>query len=171
MFAVVFPSSAQAQIVVRSFTELQRILKVDETVVITDESGRQTRGKVADVSAASLTVLTPEKQTFLERSVAQIRRTDSLWNGVLIGAGVGGAVFGVGWISCVSQDVGCEIWGDPGGFVTSWLAPAAGGIVGALLDRAKGNEPIYVTPSRQTAVAVSPWLGRKGTGISVSLRF
>ena len=64
MFAVVFPSTAQAQIVVRSFDELQRILKVDETVVITDESGRQTRGKVADVSAASLTVVTPEKQTF-----------------------------------------------------------------------------------------------------------
>lgn len=77
MFAVVFPSTAQAQIVVRSFDELQRILKVDETVVITDESGRQTRGKVADVSAASLTVVTPEKRTFLERSVAQIRRTDS----------------------------------------------------------------------------------------------
>jgi hypothetical protein len=81
---------------VRSFTELQRILKVDETVVITDESGRQTRGKVADVSAASLTVLTPEKQTFLERSVAQIRRTDSLWNGVLI---------------VQASEARCSVWG------------------------------------------------------------
>jgi hypothetical protein len=111
MFAVVFPSTAQAQIVARSFDELQQILKVDETIVITDESGRQTKGKVAGVSAASLTILTPEKQIFLERGVAQISRTDSLWNGALIGAGVGAAAFGLGWGSCVYHDVGCEIWG------------------------------------------------------------
>jgi hypothetical protein len=86
-------------------------------------------------------------------------------------AGVGGAVFGVGWISCVSQDVGCEIWGDPGGFVTSWLAPAAGGIVGALLDRAKGNETdlCHAFPSDSCSSFAVAW--QEGTGISVSLRF
>jgi hypothetical protein len=117
------------------------------------------------VSAASLTVLTPEKQIFFEPRVAQIRRTDSVWNGALIGAGVGCAVFWAG--SGIEDDPAVYYWL----YIGSWLFPTAGAVVGALLDRASGNEPIYVTPSRQPAVAVSPWLSRKGTWISVSLRF
>lgn len=176
MFAVVFPSPAPAQTVTRSFDELQQVLKLGETILITDESGRQTKGKVAGVSGASLTVLAPEQQIFPARSVAQIRRTDSLWNGALIGAGVGVAVYVGGLMNCSANQWNCnnargaEQW-IPGSPMTAWLAPAVGALVGALRDRAKGNEPIYVAASRQPAVAVSPWTGRKATGISVSLRF
>jgi hypothetical protein len=165
MFAAVFPNNAQAQVVARSFDDLQRILKVGEKVVVTEDSGEQTRGKVANVSATSLTVLTPGKQLFLERTVAQIRRSDSLWNGALIGAGVGGLTFFAG--TGIEDDPAVYYWL----YIGSWLFPTTGAIVGALLDRATGNEPIYVTHSRQPAVALSPWFGRKGTGISVSLRF
>jgi len=70
------PNAASAQTVGRSFDELQRTLKVGQTVFVTDESGRQTQGKVADVSASSLVILTPETRTCVEGAVTEIRRTD-----------------------------------------------------------------------------------------------
>lgn len=176
MFAVVFPGTAQAQILARSFDELRQILKADETIVVTDESGRQTKGRLAEISATSLTVLAPERLIFAERAVAQIRRTDSIWNGTLLGAAAGGAVYLGGLMFCEANKLDCgaaggaEVW-MPGSPMTAWLAPAAGAILGALVDRAKGNAVIYVTPSRRPALSVSPWLGRQGSGVSVFLRF
>jgi hypothetical protein len=167
------PGTAGAQTVANSFEELQRMLKPGQMVVIADDAGVETKGKVLDISASSLTILTPDQRTFPNSGVAQVRRTDSLWNGALIGAGVGGGAFGLGWLSCVYQDVGCDFWGDPGGFVTSWLAPATGAIVGALMDRAKGNEPIYRARSQpsRASFTMSPLLDKKKRGVSLAVRF
>ena len=84
-----FPTSVGAQTVAQSFGELQGMLKVDQTVFVTDETGRLTKGKVTDLSASSLTVLAPEKRTFGESTVTRINRADGVWNGALIGLGVG----------------------------------------------------------------------------------
>ena len=142
---------------------------MDETIVIIDESGQKTRGKVAGVSAASLTVLTPEKRIFVERSVAQIRRTDALWNGILIGTLVGA---GVGWTGAGLNKLRSEHewWGTDFGLFGS-VGAAAGAVAGVLTDWATGNAPIYRTLSPSPAVAVSPWLGSNGSGVSVALRF
>lgn len=110
------PNAASAQTVARSFDELQRTLKVGQTVFVTDESGRQTQGKVADVSASSLVILTPETRTFVEGAVTEIRRTDRLWKGALIGLGAGaipGATAGL---------AGCAQYSCPRLRWSSWLA-------------------------------------------------
>jgi hypothetical protein len=48
LFAALFPNAAHAQTVAGSFDELRRILAIDETVVVTENSGHQTKGKVVD---------------------------------------------------------------------------------------------------------------------------
>ena len=86
VFAVAFPGSAGAQTAVHSFEELQRMLKVRQTVVVTDESGREVKGRVDQLSTASITV---GGRTFTDTTISEIRLPDPLWNGILIGAAIG----------------------------------------------------------------------------------
>src|SRR5262245_57026013 len=102
LFAALFPNAAHAQTVAGSFDELRRILAVDETVVVTENIGRQIRGKVVDVSADALTIRTGDRQVFMESTVAEVRRIDSLRNGLLMGAGIGGAVLALGIYDCAA---------------------------------------------------------------------
>lgn len=140
------PNAASAQTVVRSFDELQRTLKVGQTVFVTDESGRQTQGKVADISASALVILTPEARTFVEGAVTQIRRTDRLWKGALIGLGVGaipGATAGL---------AGCAQYNSPacvtgpilGALVLGGIGAAIGVGIDAVVN--KVGKVLYVSP-------------------------
>jgi hypothetical protein len=87
VFVMLAPSPAPAQTVANSFEELRQVLKKGQTVVVTDASGQRTKGKVADVSLSSLVILIPEARTFAEGTVTEIKATDPLSNGALIGAG------------------------------------------------------------------------------------
>lgn len=56
--AALAPSDARAQLVARSFGELQGLVRPGETVVVTDENGRELKGKLGEISASSLALLT-----------------------------------------------------------------------------------------------------------------
>jgi hypothetical protein len=84
-----FPSGARAQTVVRSFQELEGVLKPEDIIVVTDKTGEETWGKVTGVSPSSLglvilekgrnelqTVTTTVRRTFAEDMVAAITRSD-----------------------------------------------------------------------------------------------
>ena len=58
------------------------ILRRGQTVVVIDHSGRETKGRVDLVDGSSLTLVTFDTDTFTESEVSQIRRTDSVWNGM-----------------------------------------------------------------------------------------
>jgi len=179
VLAVVFVAdTAHAQSAVNSFQELQAILQPGQSVVVTTEGGRQMKGKVLDVSASTLVLdafdvssLVRETRTFAPDTVTMIRRTDSIWNGALIGAGVGAVAT---WISvvraCSLPDPECEVIAR---LVFGVPMTIGGTVAGALVDRAIGNDPIYLAPSRasQAPVTVSPLFGRKGVGLSLSVRF
>ena len=77
VFALAFPASAGAQTAVHSFEELQRMLKVRQIVVVTDESGREVKGRVVARGAAPSPT-----------HIKEIRIPDPLWNGILIGAAI-----------------------------------------------------------------------------------
>jgi hypothetical protein len=84
-----FPSGAQAQTVVRSFQELDGVLKPGDIIVVTEVTGEDTWGKVSGVSPSSLglvilekgrselqTVTTTVRRTFTEDMVAAITWSD-----------------------------------------------------------------------------------------------
>jgi hypothetical protein len=164
------PTAAGAQTSVQSFDQLQQVLKAGQTVVVTDTNGRETKGKVRDVSASSLVILSSATRTFAEPAVLIIRRTDSLANGTLIGLGIGAAVGFLGMASTYHQDTeAVYFWF----YIGSWLSPAAGAALGAIADHARGNELVYIAPTRAGAgkVTVSPLFSKRAAGLSVSFRF
>lgn len=100
LLIVLWPGAGAAQTVASSFDELQNVLKTGETVSVTDDSGRRTKGKVVDLSASSLVLLVGRKdqsRVFTVDGTTKIVRHDSLDNGVLIGLGAG-AASGWGWL-------------------------------------------------------------------------
>lgn len=189
MAVTLLPRTAGAQTIARSFEELQRLFKPGPTVVVTDLMGRRTTGRVVDLSESSL-VLEPRgeggtRRTFAESSVAEIRRTDSAWSGTLIGLAVGiGLAKGLceqDWELCRGASVVGAQFGVRGlpvngshVFGPLMLSALIGGpLAGGLIDRAKGNNTIYLARSRssQSSVAVSPWHIHGGGGMSVAFRF
>jgi hypothetical protein len=153
VFAVaLFPGSARAQATVHSLEELQRILKVRQTVVVTDENGRQVKGRVDKLSTALITV---GGRTFTEAAVREIRLPDPLWNGMLIGAAVGTGL--ATWDYMIDPS-------EPGNAVVFTVAIGLGSAIGAGIDafRTKGGKLIYAS-SRQTA-AMPPLLERTRQG-------
>jgi hypothetical protein len=83
--AALFPGSARAQALAQSFEDLRHTLKVGQRVVVTDESGQKSKGRVDELSTSSFTV---DRRTFTEATVTEIRLPDPLWNGALIGEAI-----------------------------------------------------------------------------------
>lgn len=138
-----FPVEASAQRAARSFEELQVRVKIGDTVYVIDGSGQETKGQIATLSAASLTLaLDGNRRDFLPVAVTRVERRsrDSIRNGLLIGLG-SGAVLGflVGRttdspscrlvpqppIECgqgaLIGTVGGAFWGGVGGWITDAL--------------------------------------------------
>lgn len=101
---MVLAPPVSAQDVATSFEQLRALVKPGDTVYVTDASGRRTKGKLGELSAASLELLVRQTQSdgsekwvpkarLSEGEVRQITRErhDSLWNGALIGLAVGAA--------------------------------------------------------------------------------
>jgi hypothetical protein len=150
------PAVARAQAVARSFEDARRALKVGETVVVTDESGRETKGRVEELTASSLTVGT---RIFAEETVTEIRMADSLWNGALIGAAIGAGL--AAWDYAIDPS-------EPGNAAISAIAISAGAAIGAGIDALK-SRLLYSSSRRE--VGLSLLVEAKRRGVAVSLRF
>ena len=157
-------SPAPAQTVSNSFEELRQVLRKGQTVVVTDATGQRTKGKVADVSPSSLVVLVPDARTFTERTVSEIRITDPVWNGALIGAAIG---------------TGFAMWdylidpSEPGNAAIFTVAIGLGSAIGAGIDALvnRGGTLVYAAPRPPRRVTISPVLGKDRQGALVSVRF
>ena len=168
VFVFVAPSSAPAQPVANSFEELRQVLKKSQTVVVTDASGRQTKGKVADVSASSLVVSIPETRAFAEGTVREIRRADTSRNGALMGLVVGVGA-GIAAIKAMCYDgPDCGNWLMVG-TETAGIGAAIGAGIDALVN--KGGKVIYRSPQQTPGLTLSPLLGKDRQGVLVSVRF
>jgi hypothetical protein len=167
--AVVFlPSTLNAQPTDR-FEDLQHKLKAGQTVVITDANGGETRGKLTSISSSSLEVLSDEKRAFEKTTVREVRKIDSVWNGVLIGAAAGGAVAVVGFLATQGSSDSAYGWA----YIGSWLAPVGGALGGYFIDKQVGNGPMYRAPAGGSnlslMLAADPRAERCSIGIA--LRF
>lgn len=170
--AMAIPATAGGQAPVQSFDQLERVLKVGQRVVVTDAEGRETKGKVQDLTSGQLVVQASDTRTFREPDVLKIRRASvhGVRNGILAGLGIGAAVGVAGFAATYhSGDDAVYYWA----YIGTWLSPAVGAGVGAIAGRAWGNETVYIAPARTGAarVTVSPLLAKRATGLSVSVRF
>lgn len=166
------PAVATAQFSADSFERAAQALKPGQRVVITDVAGGDAKGRVVDATPASITLTMSngaidERRSFARARVATIRRSDSLWNGLLIGAGVGIVATEVWARQTCGNDGECAAITR----LVGWGALAGGGAaVGALFDRFTGNNVIYRAGASST-IRVTPLVGRRTTGLSVSLEF
>jgi hypothetical protein len=155
---------------VQSFEELQRSL-LGETIFVTDESGRQTRGVVVDVSASTLVVSSPERRTFAQDTIREIRRPDRLWNGMLIGlaAGIVPGLF-LGRVSCGEGPSGtCTSGPIKGALFVGGIGAAIGVAIDEFVKRP--GRIVYVSSQKTRPVMLSPLLGKDRQGVLVSVRF
>jgi hypothetical protein len=93
------PCAAQA---VDSFDRLPDVVKLGIRVFVTDDKGQQTKGKISELSPASLTILHGgynEPTVFPSDRVIRVSKIDSRLNGFLIGLAAGavpGILLGMG---------------------------------------------------------------------------
>jgi hypothetical protein len=123
-----------------SFEELKLRVTVGEAVYVVDKSGQETRGRIASLSQVALTLAVDgTRRDFVADAIGRIdrRRRDSVWNGVLIGAGAGALMgFAVGRTAdspdCPRSGIECgqgavigtvsgALWGAVGGWITDML--------------------------------------------------
>lgn len=166
--AVLAPRAAPAQTIATSFTEVQRVLKKGQTILVTDTGGTRSKGKVAEVSPSSLVIVMPEARTFTAATLSEIRRTDSIRNGTLIGAVIGVGV-GVAGMTAMCAD------GPDCGPALSVVAMTAGigAAIGAGIDAfvGKGGKVLYQAPQGTRRLRIAPLIGRDAKGISGSMSF
>ena len=161
--------------VARTFAELNARLKPGSTVFVTREAGERTKARVQGFDADLHTLfLTADGTSFgmTEDEVRQlsVREQDSLVNGAVIGACVGGGLFVIAGIACALVD-GC-------GAASETFAAAAvfGGIgagIGVGIDAmVKTERLVYVSPVRGGfSVGLAPVVSSTGKGVRVVLRF
>src|SRR5262245_6521918 len=95
LFLIVLTSIECSAQLVSSFQQLQLLVRPGDNIYVTDSMGQTTKGRIADLSPSSLgLVVKGVRRDLLQADVREIRqwRSDSLKNGALIGAGVGGGL-------------------------------------------------------------------------------
>ena len=164
---------ASAQQVATTFEELRRLVTPGETIYVTDARGAVSKGKLAGLSAGSLQlkvdrgggappVSLPESDV---NNIA-VRRSDPLWNGMLIGFASGAvpvALIGAGASASAGEVIG----------VTAGYG-CIGLLTGLLIDVLnKETVPIYVHPHvpRSTRLHISAVGSSSGAGVRVSVGF
>jgi hypothetical protein len=169
------PRLALAQQPVRSFAELQSILKIGDAVRVTDSSGKITQGRIGGVSMSSLSLVVDGRQQELpEAEIREVkrRRPDLWWNGALIGAAIGATVGAVAKErNCGSTDCGEGGLVDPGFYV---FGAGIGAGAGALVDLSiRRFDTLYSSPSTASVrrFSLSPILSRDTKGVQLSVTF
>ena len=162
--SLVLVSAAQAQDPLGSFASLNERIKPGTIVYVTDEKGEQVKGKITELSAASLKLVTRDKyeqrMTFPSDRVSRVTRVDSRLNGFLIGAAAGavpGVLLGIGFTTyCENESAHCP-WAPA---VLGTVFGLTGGGIGAAIDGAINGQRLVYSRMR----APSP-------GVRFSFRF
>ena len=149
-------SSAEAQEIATSLSELQLLVRPGETVTVTDAEGRSVKGQV-EVLSPSLLVLSDRsgRHEWADSDIASIRqvKSDSLGNGALIGLAVGG---GIGLV----------------GVIVAAVYAGIGAGVGVGIDALIRKEYVVYQPSApRTQVRLVPLLTPTRQGLAVSVSF
>ena len=170
-FVLAGASSARAQEpITQSFDRLPMALRLGDTVTVTDAAGHAITGRVADISAATLSLMV--KSARRDLSEADVVRIESDGHrhpgtGAAIGLGIGAALGAL-----VVSHAGGGDYAFAGALVYGGIGAALGSGFGAL---AVTYDVIYAAPahapSRAARVQVAPFATRDRRGVALSLKF
>jgi len=144
-------SAASAQTVVDSFARLPEVVKKGNVVMVTDEKGQQTKGKISELSPASLTILHggfEQPSVFPSDRVMRVSKIDSRLNGFLIGLAAGavpGILLGMGFKSWCVNESGHNCWAAIP--YTTALLGLGGGWIGFAIDGAINGQKLAFAKS------------------------
>ena len=167
--AVLAASSAGAQPAASSLDELQP-LAGGSTVAVVDRDGRTFRGTITEASATELLLrIGPGIRRFAANDVSavRVRKRDSLANGALIGALVGGGLTALAFLDNECRD-------DPACYQAVAAYAGVGAAVGLGVDALIRDDVVhYAAPGARTplAVMVKPMVGPSRQGVRLTLAF
>ena len=181
----VAPHRANAQILATSFEQLRAIVRAGDTVIITDASGRKSKGRLGQLSASTLELLVRQagpdgRETLVpqsrlsERDVRQIHvdRGDSVLNGTLIGL----AVVGGPWLLACNPATDWCYYNDGANLfrVIALVTSGIGAGIGALVDAGiRERVLVYHHPETRgfSGIGVSPFASKTAAGMQLTWRF
>jgi len=162
--SLIFAASASAQEPVDAFSRLPERVKPGTVVIVIDEKGQGTKGRITDLSPTSLQIMTTgwteRHLSFPADRVWHVNKVDSKWNGFLIGAAIAavpGILLGVGFTTyCENESAHCPgapaYFGTTLGLIGGWIGYGIDGLI-------DGQQAVY---TRKSA---------KPPGIGISIRF
>jgi hypothetical protein len=147
---------------------LRAAVKPGQLVVVTEDSGHETKGIVRELTDVALTL---EGKAFPASSIYAVRQTDPLGNGTLAGMGVGIGATVAFAATCGRYEFSEERGLCQAAAVTSALlvVPLAA-FIGRQIDRAVGDRELYRRPvHRVVRASLSPVWQPTGLGIQLSV--
>jgi hypothetical protein len=163
-------TQATAQEVVASLQELRLLGETSSKVTIVDRAGREFSGTIAEASETQLSLrIAGAIQRFAVDDVraVRVRKEDSLWNGALLGAAIGG-----GLTSLVFLDNECR--DDPACYAAVGVYAGLGALAGLGIDALIRRDVVVYTapaPSSQGVFRVAPFIGPRRTGLQLRIAF
>jgi hypothetical protein len=168
---LVFPIAAHAQEVASTLDQLRVLVRPGDNLTVTDAAGLELRGKVFDLSSASLVMETRgQRRNFSAddiRRITQPRHAD-LGTGARWGFGVGA---GFGLLTMASLYGNCRGCGTFAIANTVMFGGVGAGIGVGIAASITDQRLIYARPGLPVKVAVAPLIDRERQGVRVSLRF
>jgi hypothetical protein len=165
MLVLFSATAASAQTAGTARPDLGNLLTPGMTVWITDSSGQEQRARIVGVSGDAVTTSVEglsRRLTANDIRRVEVRQSDSLWNGALIGAG---AAIASGLFLCTRTEPWENCRDDVGPMLRIGAIGAGVGIgIDALI---RGRRTIYGGAS----VRVTPVLGRKVRALQLSVHF
>lgn len=171
LFLMVLTSVECSAQLVTSFEQLQLLVKPGDNILVTDASGKTTKGRLVDLSSASMgLVVGGTRRNLFQTDVREIRqwRRDSLKNGALIGTAVGG---GIATLALASSG-GCDC---PETAIAAVALAAGMGVgIGVGLDALiPTKQLIFFNPNRSSAgkFQIKPILNQSNRGVKIAFSF
>jgi hypothetical protein len=146
-----------------ALADASRRIAWGDTVVVTDRTGRTTRGTLLVLSATSIKLACPAVREIPIDQILRIdKRGDSLSDGFKRGA-IAGAALGVFRALQVKG---------PYGLMNIHTQAIEFGLLGLLVDAIhRGRTTVYRAPGNSAGLTVAPLGGRGRHGMAVSLKF
>jgi hypothetical protein len=151
-----------------TFDELRRVVKIDDTVVVTDTAGTIHKGRLAALSDSELQLHgAGAPRGFSDRDVNNIavERRDPLWNGMLIGFGAAAAPVALTGVGAAAR---------PSDIAAVACAYGTLGLLTGLVIDAVNTDRVTIYGRRaesRSRIAVHPILSPSRTGIQIVARY
>ena len=168
--ALMWASATGAQPIAASLGELKGLGSAKSTVTVTDTKSQEFRGTIADASELFLSLrIGSEIRRFAAAEIrsVRVRKEDSLANGALIGAAVGGGLTSLMFLDNECRD-------DPVRYQAVAVYAGLGALAGLGIDALiHGNVVVYAAPAlgAQHILTLAPIVARGRRGVQLMVEF